>query len=117
MWVFTKDGFFTAVSSQCQKDELMIKANSRKDLEKLLLNITDQPPIQESREPGYRFHLILPKTSWIRYLSNYVERLDYETVRDNIVTRNDTARHEAYQAVWTTMHNWMGREALSRDDM
>jgi hypothetical protein len=117
MWVFTKDGFFTAVSKQCRQDEIMIKANSRRDLEKLLRKTNTQGPIQESPEPAYRFHVILEKASWIQYLSDYVQSLNYETVRDNIVAQNDAARHEAYQAVWTTMHNWMGREALRRDDL
>ena len=117
MWVFTSDGFFTAVSKQCRQDEIMIKANSRKDLEKLLQSVNAQQPIQESPETAHRFHVILKKASWIQYLADYVEDLDYETVRDHIVTRNDTARHEAYQTVWTTMHNWMGREGLRRDDL
>jgi hypothetical protein len=46
-----------------------------------------------------------------------VQRLDYETVRNNIVSRTDAARHQAYQTVWATMYNWMGRESLHQDDI
>ncbi|MBW1648424.1 MAG: hypothetical protein JRJ72_10035 [Deltaproteobacteria bacterium] len=46
-----------------------------------------------------------------------MQSLNYENVRDSIVTQDDAARHEAYQAVWSTMHNWMGREALGRDEL
>jgi hypothetical protein len=117
MWVFTKDGFFTAVFKECQADEIMIRAKSRADLKSLLKKISDDGPIRETAESPYRFFVVLKKSAWIQYLSDYVEHLDYATVRDNIVSSSDTARQKAYQTVWTTMHNWMGRAALGQDDL
>jgi hypothetical protein len=115
MLVFTKDGFFTAVFKACEKDEVMIRAKSKTDLQALMKKTATNSPIQETSESTYRFFVVLKKSTWIQYLSDYVNGLDYETVRDNIVSRNDAARRKAYQTVWMAMHNWMGRESQHPD--
>lgn len=116
MWVFTKDGFFAAVFKECQADEVMIKAKSEEDLAALLRQTGDDATVHRTPDSDYRFFVILKKSSWIQYLTDYVQRLDYETVRDHIVSRNDRERHKAYQTVWATMYNWMGRESQHQED-
>ena len=116
MWVFTKDGFFTAVFKECRKDEIMIRAKSKSDLRAMLKKIDQDRPVQETSESPYRFFVILEKSLWIQYLSDYVQHLDYASVRDHIVSKADVDRQKAYQSVWATMHNWMGRESLRQDD-
>ncbi len=116
MWVFTRDGFFAVVFKACQRDEIMIKAKSKADLLALLQKVGDDSPVHEITESDYRFYVILKKRLWSQYLTEYLESLDYESVRDHIVSPADTARHQAYQTVWTTMYNWMGRESLTGHD-
>jgi hypothetical protein len=117
MWVFTKDGFFAAVFKDCEKDEVMIKAKSNTDLQALLKKIGNDNAIHETSESDYPFFVVLKKTLWIQYLDDYVQRLDYETVRNNIVSSTDAARHKAYQTVWAAMYNWMGCKSLHKDDI
>jgi hypothetical protein len=36
MWIFCKDGFFSAVQNRdCQEDEVMVRARIREDVERL----------------------------------------------------------------------------------
>ena len=46
----------------------------------------------------------------IKYLSDCVYDIDYDYVKNNIIIHDDDhERKHAYNKVWSTMYNWLGR--------
>jgi hypothetical protein len=113
MWVFTKDGFYSAVFDKyCQRDELMIRTRCKDDLcllSKKLKGYFDESEIVESEHADYRFRMKVPKQSWAEYLSNSALDIDYANFKDHAVTAGDGLRKDAYYQVWTALYQWQSK--------
>ena len=116
MWVFTKDGFYSIVSKDCQPNEVQIKTRSELDLHNLCNKLNISPPIIKEEFDGYPYRTIINKNLWISYLTDYVNDIDYDNVRNHIIDREDNQRKDAYKKVWKTMYNWMGISSNLYDD-
>jgi len=111
MWLFTKQGFFSVVSKDFSKDEILIKTRSKNDLINLCQKLKiDTEKVQEDFD-NYPFQLVVKKDIFISYLSDYVYEIDYESVQDNIIVDKDNERKKAYKTIWQAMYNWMGIES------
>ena len=73
--------------------------------------LNGRPNIIKKEDGDYKFRTILKKETWVKYLNDCVFDLDYEKVKENIVSQDDKARRVAYSEVQSTMYNWLGREA------
>ena len=111
MWVFSKEGFFSVVCKECHENEVLIRTKCKEDLIKMFQKLDDEPRIIKKEEGNYKFRTILKKETWVKYLSGCVFDLNYKKVKENIVSEDDKARKVAYNSVWSTMYNWLGREA------
>jgi len=111
MWVFSKEGFFSIVCKECDKNEVLVRTRCEEDLVRMFHKLNGSPNIIKKEDGDYKFRAILKKETWVKYLSGCVFDLDYEKVKENIVSQDDKARRVAYSAVRSTMYNWLGREA------
>jgi hypothetical protein len=111
MWVFSKEGFFSIVCKECDKNEVLVRTRSEEDLLRMFHKLNDRPNIIKKKDGDYKFRTILKKETWVKYLSGCVFDLDYKKVKENIILQDDKARRVAYNAVRLTMYNWLGREA------
>jgi len=112
MWLFTVDGFFSAVKDHefCGEDELMIRARCRQDLERMLkrlygaqyerLKLGDG--IIELDHADYRYRYKLPRQDWVIYVADAADKIIYPTVKDNINPhdRRHNLRHKALYSIW-----------------
>jgi len=58
MWIFTKDGFYSAVKDKyCDDGELMIRARIKVDLERLLQKIESDAEILTFGHADYRYRV------------------------------------------------------------
>jgi hypothetical protein len=110
MWVFTTEGFFSAVwDKYCGGNDVMIRARCKEDLcrlSKKLKGYCEESQILETPEGDYHFRLKVPKHEWSEYLAQYALNIDYPDVKEKIVPQNDSPREAAYYSVWQTLYKW-----------
>jgi hypothetical protein len=108
MWLFTTDGFFSVVSKGCRKDQLMVRARVKVDLQRAFpgAKITTSPPPAD-----YRFRVVVTRKAVTALLARTVEKLNYANFKDTV---KDGARHEAYMRVWNAMYALQERPKLTK---
>ncbi|UCD33053.1 MAG: hypothetical protein JSW04_01670 [Desulfobacterales bacterium] len=110
MWVFNKDGFFSAVFDRyCNRGELMIRSRRKEDLSRLckkLRGYCDDAQILETKRADYRYRMKISKHMWADYLTNCAFDVDYANVKDNIISAGDDLRKDAYYQVWIALYRW-----------
>ena len=118
MWVFTKEGFFSAVwDKYCRGDEVMIRAHNKDDLCRLvkrMIGYCDQDLVFESEDADYRYRIKIPKTVWSEYLADCALQIDYPSVKNDIIADKDPLRKDAYYQVWEALFRWRSKKD-SRD--
>ena len=114
MWVFTKEGVFSAVwDKYCRGDEVMIRAHCKDDLCRLakrIIGYCDDDLIFETEDADYRYRIKIPKTIWSEYLADCALQIDYPSVKKNIIPDNDPLRKDAYYQVWETLFRWRSKK-------
>jgi len=110
LWIFTKDGFFSAVFDKyCGRDELMIRSRCKDDLSRLskkLHGYCDESQILELTRADYRFRMKIKKHMWSDYLINCALDIDYANVKDNIIPAGDDLRKDTYYQIWIALYRW-----------
>ena len=113
MWVFTKEGFFSAVFDKyCKRNELMIRARCKDDLIRLskkLHGFAGDSNISEFLNADYRYHMKVDRRMWADYLMNCALSIDYADVKNSIIPKNDKLRQEAFYDVWTVLYRWQSK--------
>lgn len=107
MWIFTRDGFFSAVKDQyCGENELMVRARVRDDLERFCdREALDPNDIMEFPQADYRFRIKVPRGRWIAYVGTMAHDIDYPNFKGTVISR-DHDRHTAYMECWRALHDW-----------
>jgi hypothetical protein len=115
MWLYTKLGFFSIVyKTPCKKDELLVRARCRQDLEALSKKLTEsndfKGKIIESKDSDYAYRMVVPRSVLAPFLAELMKNLDYANFKGTI-PYNDRLRHAAYFKCWDAMLEW--QEKLS----
>ena len=110
MWLFTRDGFFSAIQGNyCNTSEVVVRARVKRDLMRLLTKIgRPDDHIITLDHSDYRCYIKLTKLEWADYLSSEALAIDYSNVKDAI-SDGLYERSEAYYACWTSLH-WFQAE-------
>lgn len=114
MWVFTKEGAFSAVwDKHCRGDEVMIRSHSKDDLCRLakrIIGYCNDDVIFEAEDADYRYRIKMPKTVWSEYLADCALQIDYPSVKKHIIPDNDPLRKDAYYQVWESLYRWRSKK-------
>ena len=110
MWIFTKDGFFSAIQDNyCNSSEVIVRARVKRDLLRLLTKIgRPHDEIITLDHADYRCCIKLTKHEWADYLSFEAMAIDYSNVKDAI-SDGLYERSEAYYACWKSLY-WFQAE-------
>ena len=113
MWLFTRDGFYSAVyDDYCDPGELMIRARAIEDLERLLFKLrADDADILVIRNGDYRYRVKLKSEQWASYVAAEAAQIDYDNFK-NSVAANEPDRSSAYMKCWEAMY--LFQEATSQ---
>jgi hypothetical protein len=119
MWIFTKYGFFSAVSAR-QEDEkygqvldpdrIMVRARVRGHLEALKERFPDmlgQCDIHAFIGTDYAFRIFVDKLVWSQVLSDLAEETDYDNFKSEVAHHQGTdgADYEhSLHEVWSVMY-------------
>lgn len=104
MWIFTKEGFFSAVKDDyCEADELMIRARWKKDLIRLAERIGSKAEILTIGHADYRYRMAIKREAWVGYVARAAMEIDYSNVKGTIA-HGDHERSRAYMGCWHSLY-------------
>lgn len=87
MWLYLKTGFYSVVAKEpCKDDELLIRAHSKDDLDKLqaLLKKRCQfhGEVLDTPQTDYAYRMIVPKETFASFMSRAINDLVYEEYKN-----------------------------------
>jgi len=121
MWIFTIDGFFSAVEHRDQRECVMIRARYEEDLKKLKGKVCVQFEIESTPHADYPYRLTVTKKLWAAYVSESALYIDYDNFKDAALKGASPKRNSQYHEVWLAMSAHQSRmeglfdEPLHRD--
>lgn len=104
MWVFTKHGFYSAVS---RKDgNIAVRARLKKHLEDLIQHyLPSKPEIVTTKESDYRHRIIIPHDLWVEAISKIAKDIDYGNFKSEVYRTQGSCDYEtALHQIWETMY-------------
>ena len=109
MWVFTVDGFFSAVSHIDKPDCVMVRARSKADIIRLG-KVIQVKRGKRTPKADYPYRLICLKTTWSAYLAKCSLEIDYPNFKTEMDHHCTSYRMEQLHDVWAVMagyFNWV----------
>jgi len=119
MWIFTKHGFFSAVSARMgdgkhsqpvDPDRIMVRARLREHLEALKRRFPDllgECEVHETASTDYAFRLFVQKSAWMQVLAGLAEETDYDNFKSKVARHQGKAgadyEHSLHE-VWSVMN-------------
>ena len=104
MWLFTRDGFYSAVyDDYCNEGELMIRARVIDDLERLRDKLSINADILVINNADYRYRVKLTNEQWAKYVASEAASIDYPNFK-NTLSENEYERASAYMKCWEAMY-------------
>jgi hypothetical protein len=106
MWVFTVDGFYSAVENKDDPSLLTVRTRTRQDaanLQGALARIRCHVEVVATPLADYGWRLFVPRDKWATYLHNVVEAIDYTNFKDEVAKVQGQKRADVYHDVWATM--------------
>lgn len=101
MWVFTQDGFISAVDNNQVHGKLAVRARDKKSLE-LLSEMTGQP-IVELKYSDYEYRVYVTRDEFTQFMVSQIDRLTYGNFKNRIWQTRGDVFHDACSEVWETM--------------
>jgi|SRR5262245_6912782 len=99
MWLCLNDGFYSIVEDRQNRNNLLIRARSRKHLQNFLrwgkkgANVK----IKETPDSDYRYRVSLPAFTVGEIMAARVVAIDYDNFKDSV---HETALHDMYEGWW-----------------
>lgn len=101
MWIFTKDGFVSAVAHDTDPDLIRVRARKREHLVHSLgpVDVIDFG----SDAADYRFHADVDRADFAAFLVDAVENLDYTSHVKEEIAGDDKTMYRAMLSCWTAL--------------
>lgn len=96
VWLMLNDAFFSLVAKDCARDELLVRARRKGDIEKVF------PEAKVRRDDGtdYLYRAPIKRDVIAKAMAGEVARINYPNFKDSVT---DDRLHNAYLRVWTAM--------------
>lgn len=105
MWLFTEEGFFSAVAGRDHPDQIVVRARARDDLVRLLDTYwaaADAPKILD--EGGdYPHRVVMGREDWAEIVQEAAAKIDYTNFKDMIHDKLGHERAHTYLRVWSAL--------------
>jgi hypothetical protein len=103
MWVFTKNGFFSAVEHFEDSNLIHVRARFRGDLERLCGEYGILPKVACTPGNDYMYRMDFDRSEWARIISSEASGIDYDNFKDAV--HDGTDRDRAYMNCWSALRN------------
>lgn len=110
MWIFTQDGFISAVDNGQVPGKLAVRARDKRSLA-LLAELTDQDILQ-LRDTDYPYRVHVTKEEFSDFLLAHVESLTYPNFKNQVYVTRGSKFAEACGEVWSVMLDVTDAEAV-----
>jgi len=105
MWVFTEDGFYSAVMYRDNPDYVIVRCRALKDAERLAYWHTARNyPVEVEVTPtaDYGWRVTMLRRNWSNYVAESAANIGYTNFKAAIAKLNPD-RAEVYADVWATL--------------
>lgn len=102
MWLVTTRGFYSVVEDFHDRDQLLVRARVREDLE-ALADLVPELEVDETPERDYRFRASVPRDVWSEAAAHLVQEIDYPNFKNAVAERQGVDRAHIYGDVWATL--------------
>ena len=110
MWIFTVDGYFSAVQDKDDPTRIMVRARQKADLEVLLQRIErEELEILAWSGTDYAYRVFMPREGWVSYLEEVGRELDYTNFKARALQDGDYGRSRAYHEIWGVLRDWQDK--------
>lgn len=96
MWICLNDCFLSIVHKDCGRDELLVRARRRGDIEKVF----PEAVVTELDTADYLFRAPIKRHAIITALASEIARITYGNFKNSVEAG---PLHDAYMRVWTAM--------------
>lgn len=110
MWVFTQDGFISAVDNRHVPGKLSVRARDKRSL-MMLAELTEQE-ITQSANTDYPYRVYVTRQEFADFLVTHVETLDYPNFKNRVYDIRGSKFAAACGKVWAAMLNVTDKEAV-----
>ena len=106
MWLFCREGFFSAVAHKDRPDYVLVLGRCAADMERLCkaTGISFGEFQHATKGVDYAWRVPMEKDRWAAYLERTGREIDYRNFRDAV--HGELARDTAYMHVWAAMHKF-----------
>ena len=114
MWLFTPDGFFSAVQHKDDPSKIMIRTRSRIHAQHLVDACPEgsKPPLVETPPPAdYRFRITVSRETWITLVASFAADIDY------VNFKNEAAKHKHPSGFMSALHSVWSKLLGFQDSM
>jgi len=110
MWIFTENGFISAVDNGMEPGKLAVRARDRKSLE-LLSELADTK-IVSFRGTDYPYRVHVTREELASFLVAHVETMDYGNFKNRVYDSRGSKFAKACGKVWEAMLDVTDDEAV-----
>jgi len=108
MWLFTPDGFFSAVQHKDHPDKIMIRTRSKMHAERLIEAVpkgSARPEIVETPPPAdYRFRVTVTREEWVFMVGTFAADIDYLNFKNQAAKKQHPKGFmSALHGVWSEL--------------
>ncbi len=111
MWLFCKEGYFSAVAHNEKTDTILLRSRFQGDLERLfkrhsaLFGGLPLPKVQHTPNADYAFRAELPKALWSAIAAEVANDIDYGNFKNRVHEGKGSPRDAAYMGCWFELRN------------
>lgn len=117
MWIFTVDGYYSAVQDKDNPDQIMVRSRIKKDLEAMLAKAdlfypsfkAEDYEILEWAGTDYAYRVFIPRVVWVAYLAETAHELTYTNFKGAALGFGDSQRSSVYHNIWQLLKDWQDR--------
>lgn len=113
MWIMTTSGFYSAVASDENTTDVVVRARHRDDLANLNKALTELDHLPGTvlayQSSDYPWRVVISKDTWAAYLANEAQHIDYRNFKNEVTRKQGHPRHDIYSKVWGVL---LGLEKL-----
>lgn len=102
MWVFTQDGFISAVDNKAKPGLLAVRARDRQSLEAISEMANSE--IEFTPQRDYQYRTYVSREMLEDFIKLSIETLDYPNFKDRLYVSRGKQYARAAGNVWTSMH-------------
>jgi hypothetical protein len=102
VWLFTTDGFYSAVAHRDDPNTLIVRSRACDDALRLVKAVSTGEVI-ETPARDYRFRVHLPHDICASYVAAAAAAIDYDTFKNAVGVRQGGERARVYADVWADL--------------